>query len=102
MKDIFNKQKIKELSQEIQILRNRIGVLGSKVWFLEKNRCYKIGNTIPEDSVLSYMGNHLRAIEDFLNLEVQWHWEDSLDYLESPRPQIKKWKAVKKVNLHKH
>ena len=63
---------------------------------LQEPRCFKMGDSLPEDSLLEVVARRMRALEKYLNVEITWEYEDDPAYgIPKPR-QIRVWKATKK------
>jgi hypothetical protein len=51
---------------------------------------------VKEGSTLHLLGTHLKAIEDYLKIDITFEWQDDPTRLPEPHPQIKVWKAYKR------
>ena len=91
--DIFNKKKIKELEDKIQILEKQIKETKEET---KEIKCFQLGEIIPEGTYLELISQYLKAIMDYLNIEIRWEWKDDPNYLEPPKKQIRVWRAFKK------
>lgn len=92
--DLFNKKKIKELEDEVRILR-----------MVLKEKCEEIKDTrkniglegeFPRFSYMLYILHHLRAMEDYLKIDIVSKEEDNPTFPKPKVPQIIVWKAIKK------
>jgi len=53
---------------------------------------------VKEGSTLHLLGTHLKAIEDYLKIDIKYEWQNDPARLPEPHPQVKVWKAYKKEN----
>ena len=103
--DLFNKKKIKRLESEIQKLWYNLAEKEKQIRKLEEPRCFEVGNSLPEDSILLYFGKRQKAITDYLGIDFTWIWEDDPNYYSMPKvstaPQVRVCRAVKLVKTEK-
>lgn len=94
--DLISNNRIKSLEGEIE-----------KLWYIlaqkekEINRidnkpveCFKRGYTGGEDYTISIIGNHVKAIEEYLDIKLEQKWVDDLSYDVPQRKQMKIYIAV--------
>ena len=62
----------------------------------EKLKQFDLGAAIPENSNFYQVVNRLVAIQEYLKLNIEWHWENDPSRLPEPHPQIRVWKAYKR------
>jgi hypothetical protein len=94
--DLFNKKKIKELENRISDLEAE----DKSIWayFEQENKkpkCFKTWDYFPEDSAILRILTDLKAIKDYLKIEIKWHWEDDPNYYPPQPKQIRIWRAEK-------
>jgi hypothetical protein len=95
--DIFNKKKIEDLNLAIESLLEIEKRKDERIKKLEEiifGSC--CGISLPESSLLSFIANDIKAIKEYLKVEVLWHWEDDPNYPPVEQPQIRVWRAEKR------
>lgn len=63
----------------------------------DKLKQFDQGAAIPENSNFYQVVNRLIAIQEYLNLDINWEWQNDPARLPEPHPQVKVWKAYKKT-----
>lgn len=96
--DIFNKKKIATLEKwhkaDMDRIQNELAEKDKKIKELE-NR-YRVGSYVDdENDLVLILVKYIRAITDFLDIKVEWHWEDDEAYPTPQRRQKKVWRAEK-------
>ena len=91
--DLFNKKKIKELEDDVRLLKIVLKEKCIEINELKEN--IGLGGTFPRFSYMLYILNHLRAIEDYLKIDIISKEEDDTNLPKPKPPQIIVWKAVK-------
>ena len=94
--DLFNKKKIREL--ENRIVDSEFEDKSLWAYLEQENKspkCFKITDYIPEDSAMLRIFNELKAIKDYLKIEVKWHFENDPCYFPPQPKQIRVWRAEK-------
>ena len=94
-------ERIDEAWKEIRLLDIRIMAYRQKINRLE-NIIFgnATGVSLPEESLLHYFDNHIKAIEEYLKIKVRSHIEeDPNEKIEQPK--IKVWRAEKIIKPKK-
>lgn len=93
---MFNKKEIQRLRSEVNILLATLAKMQEDIRKLEKRKEYfSPFEAIPEDSIDYYFMKHLKAIIDYLGINIVTDLEEDPNYLK-PQPQMRRiFKAVK-------
>jgi hypothetical protein len=89
----------------VQFLENSNDQLWSNIAKLERRldavekmakepRCYSLGEMLPNDALLETMAVRLKAIIDYLGVDIRWHYEDDPSYLVPEIRKVRVWRAV--------
>ncbi len=95
--DIFNKKKIAFLDEEIERLWYSINRKEKDIKDLQEKptTCFAEGDYVNEKYILNKVFQHLRAIEEYLKIEVKPEWIDDPSAEPRMHPKIKIYKAHK-------
>ena len=89
----------KELEQRITRLEKQFQTICDDLTEIKKElkepKCFEAGDFLPENALISLIGKHLRAIEDYLEIEIKWDYEKDPSYLEPLPREIRVFRAVK-------
>lgn len=103
--DLFNKKKIKELESRIRDLEAEDKSIWAyfeqeiKKQIYECPKYFQIGDSLPEDSCILHLYQELRAIKDYLKIDVRWQWEDDPNQPPPKPKQIRVWRAEKRKRI---
>lgn len=94
--DIFNKKAIKQLFQaEIENRKNLIDIVKRLDKLENKKEYFSAYEALPEDSLDYQLMKTMKAIIDYLGVQIKIGIEEDPNYLK-PQPQMRKrYKAVK-------
>jgi len=99
---MFNKkleQRVDRLERQFQTICGDLTEIKKE---LKRPRCFEVGNAVLDDTILGYLGKHIKAIEDYLKIRIAWSWGDDLSVSLPKRPKIKVWWAEKVKSGHNH
>ena len=90
----------KELKNEIQNLKDRLEVAETKIRGLENKPVgyFKMGEEIPDDSILGLVGQYIEAIRDYLKIDFKGQWEDD-PTAKKPMPKKRRVIIAKKLKV---
>ena len=97
---MFNKKNKQCEKDKINNLEYRLDLLNKRIALLENEPSYfKMGDALPENSYLGIALKNLKAIIDYLDIEIKWEWKDDPSFPPVKQKQIRVWKAEKKQKL---
>jgi len=90
----------RRINEWVEVTDKRIKELRLKIAEQERKpeepRCYTVGCLVPENTYIGMLGQELKAIKDYLKIDIKWHYEDDPDYPKPEPHQIKVWQAEKR------
>ena len=96
--DLFNKKKTESLERDLGVVWSRLAQQEKDLKELEKPRCFNVGDSLPDNSVLNAVCKVVRALEEYLKVEIKWEWEDDPMFLKPEHPKRRVWRAYRKTN----